>query len=50
MLFDKKRIKQIALNRFHDKHFDSPLDLVLHAIKVYLEENGLEIRKKDESK
>lgn len=43
MKFDKPAIKNIALNRFHDKHYDTPLDLVIYAIEVWMAENGLEI-------
>ena len=42
---NKKKVKQIALSRFHDKHFDTPLDLVVHAIEVWLKEGGLKIVK-----
>lgn len=43
MIFDKAAIKQIALNRFHDKYFETPLDLLLHAVEVYMKERNLDI-------
>lgn len=39
-MFDQKKIKEIALSRFHDKHFDTPIEFAIFCVEVYLKENG----------
>lgn len=41
MKLDKERIKEIALNRFHDKHHGSVYDCFTDALEVWMGEVGL---------
>jgi hypothetical protein len=44
VILDKKAIKNIALDRFHDKEYASLFDLTIHAVEIWLKENKLEIK------
>ena len=45
MKIDKDKIIQIAISRFHAKHYNSVYDCFTDALEVYLDQEGLMIIK-----